>query len=44
MKKASIILTVLITLALTACVHKALITPSQSRVGYSAMNTQGQRV
>ena len=29
-----------ITLALTACVHKTLITPSQSRVGYSAWNTQ----
>ena len=29
-----------ITLALTACVPKTLITPSQSRVGYSAWNTQ----
>ena len=27
-------------MALTACVHKSLITPSQSRVGYSAWNTQ----
>ena len=27
-------------LTLTACVHKTLITPSQSRVGYSAWNTQ----
>ena len=27
-------------MALTACVHKTLITPSQSRVGYSAWNTQ----
>ena len=40
MKKASFLLTVLFTLALTACVHKTLITPSQSRVGYSAWNTQ----
>ena len=40
MKKASFILTVLFTLALTSCVHKTLITPSQSRVGYSAWNTQ----
>ena len=40
MKKASFLLTVLFTLALTACVHKTLITPSQSRVGYSAGNTQ----
>ena len=27
-------------MALTACVHKSLITPGQSRVGYSAWNTQ----
>ena len=40
MKKVSFILTVFFTLALTACVHKDLITPSQSRVGYSAWNTQ----
>ena len=40
MKKASFLLTVFFTLALTACVHKTLITPSQSRVGYSAWNTQ----
>ena len=40
MKKYSFILTVLFTLALTACVHKTLITSSQSRVGYSAWNTQ----
>ena len=40
MKKTSFILTVLITLALSACVHKNLITPSQSRVGYSAWETQ----
>ena len=40
MKKKSFILAVLITLALSACVHKNLITPSQSRVGYSAWNTQ----
>ena len=40
MKKVSFLLTVLFTLALTACVHKTLITPSQSRVGYSAWNTQ----
>ena len=32
MKKVSFLLTVLFTLALTACVHKTLITPSQSRV------------
>ena len=29
-----------VSLALTACVHRTLITPSQSRVGYSAWNTQ----
>ena len=29
-----------ISLTLTACVHKTLITPGQSRVGYSAWNTQ----
>jgi hypothetical protein len=40
MKKASVILFALTSLALTACVHKTLITPSQSRVGYSAWNTQ----
>ena len=40
MKKASFILIVLVTLTLSACVHKNLITPSQSRVGYSAWNTQ----
>ena len=40
MKKASFILTVLVTLTLSACVHKTLITPSQSRVGYSAWETQ----
>ena len=40
MKKISFILTVLITLALSACVQKNLITPSQSRVGYSAWNPQ----
>ena len=40
MKKISFILFALFTLALTACVHKTLITPSQSRVGYSAWNTQ----
>ena len=41
MKKASFILTVLITLTLSACVQKNFITPSQSRVGYSAWETQG---
>ena len=40
MKKASFILIVLVTLALSACVQKNLITPSQSRVGYSSWNTQ----
>ena len=39
-KKLSFILALIFTLALTACVHKDLITPSQSRVGYSAWNTQ----
>ena len=39
-KKVSFILALIFTLALTACVHKDLITPSQSRVGYSAWNTQ----
>ena len=40
MKKVSFILALIFTLALTACVHKDLITPSQSRVCYSAWNTQ----
>ena len=40
MKKVFFILALIFTLVLTACVHKTLITPSQSRVGYSACNTQ----
>ena len=40
MKKTIITFTILIALALSACVHKTLITPSQSRVGYSAWETQ----
>ena len=40
MKKTIITFTILIALALSACVHKTLVTPSQSRVGYSAWQTQ----
>lgn len=40
MRQVKLWMLVCCLMALTACVHKSLITPGQSRVGYSAWNTQ----